>query len=122
MEISLENDRENHSVIKHYIGMSMNQMRHLEVDRIIEERHITSFIDFGCSEGLLLQKLSRSDAIQLAIGVDKDETALSSAVLVIAKLCRTLSLKISSSLSSLGESTTSIYSYTAVTPPRNTRK
>jgi ribosomal protein L11 methylase PrmA len=83
MHTSLESGRENSSVIKHYIGMSMNQMRHLEIDRIIETHNIDSLIDLGCSEGLLLQKLCRSESIQLAIGVDIDETAVSCTMLVI---------------------------------------
>ena len=72
MEISLKSDNEDHSVIQHYLGMTMNQMRHLEVSRAIEAKGIISVLDLGCSEGLLLQKLSRSEQIQLLVVVDVD--------------------------------------------------
>lgn len=66
--------------------MSMNQMRHLEIDRIIQDKHILSLLDLGCSEGLLLQKLGRSDTIQLLVGVDIEESALSYCSLVVLGL------------------------------------
>lgn len=81
IEISLENDTENTSVIRHVLGMSMNQMRHLRIEKIIEAHHIQSIIDLGCSEGLFLQKLGRSEKMNLIVGVDCDETAVTSAAL-----------------------------------------
>lgn len=77
MEITLKNDNENTTHIKHYVGMSMNQMRHLEIDRIIQDKAILSLLDLGCSEGSLLQKLGRSEKLQLLVGVDIEESALS---------------------------------------------
>lgn len=95
-------------------------MRHLEVDRIIEQRNIKTFIDLGCSEALLIQKLSRSENIELAVGVDRDSTAVSTAVLVLLMICRTPSLRISNSLSSSGGSMTSTYLFTEEMPPAST--
>jgi len=86
MILSLEKDRENHSVIRHYLGMSLNEMRHLEISRFIEHHNITRIMDLGCCEGALIQRLARSSTIELLVGVDIDETATSHAVMVMTIL------------------------------------
>lgn len=47
-------------------------MRYLDVGKVIDKFAIKSLIDFGCSEGLLIQKLARADNIELLVGVDID--------------------------------------------------
>lgn len=80
MSINIQNDHEKDKVIRHYLNMSMNEMRHLEIGYIIENHKIGSLIDFGCCEGLLIKKLSRSAKLRLLVGVDIEENAISSAV------------------------------------------
>jgi hypothetical protein len=121
MEMSLRSDSEDHSVIRHYLGMTMNQMRHLQVSRVIEANSVLSVLDLGCSEGLLLQKLSRSETIQLLVGVDKDETAVSSAVLVADALFRIPFPRTSNSRYSFNAKWTNTYISTLPTPPNATQ-
>lgn len=59
-------------------------MRHLEISRFIEQHNITRIMDLGCCEGSLIQRLARSSSIELLVGVDIDETAISHAVMVMS--------------------------------------
>jgi hypothetical protein len=59
MEPQLHYSSEGESVFKEYFGMKIWELRHLAVSRFIDAKQIKSVIDFGCSDGKLVQRLAR---------------------------------------------------------------
>jgi predicted TPR repeat methyltransferase len=56
--------------------MSVSEMRYYEVQTRLDARNVRKIIDLGCSEGLFLQRLSRSETYTRLVGVDIDNELL----------------------------------------------
>ena len=52
--------------------MKLWEMRHREVGKYAELHDIKRIADFGCSEGELINRLSRSEILEHIVGVDFD--------------------------------------------------
>ena len=52
--------------------MKVWELRHLEVSRFIEQHHITKVFDIACSDGKLINRLSRTHSTELLVGIDID--------------------------------------------------
>ena len=90
MEISLNNDRQNHSVIQSYCHMNMNDRRHAKVGQLLNELKITSIIDLGCADGTLLSKMCHIPHLVRLIGVDIGEDEVKKACLVLIILMQSV--------------------------------
>jgi len=52
------------------------------VNKILEKHKATRVLDLGCSEGTFLQRLSRCPKMEILVGLDIDEEALTRAKIV----------------------------------------
>ena len=52
--------------------MKLWEMRHCEVSKYAATHNIKRVADFGCSEGELITRLSRSEIIEHLVGIDFD--------------------------------------------------
>ncbi len=58
---------ESSSVFKDYLGMKIWEQRHLAVSKFIEEKSITKIMDIACSDGKLIQRISRSSTLEYVV-------------------------------------------------------
>ena len=61
MDISFREayDSDPNPVFKNYLGMKIWEQRHLAVSKLIEKHGIRKVLDIACSDGKLIQRLSR---------------------------------------------------------------
>ena len=63
-------------VLEPLYDISLNEERHMVVLDAALNRHITTILDLGCSEGHFLQRASRCASLELLVGVDIDKDAI----------------------------------------------
>ena len=66
-------ENEPNPIFKDYLGMKIWEMRHLAVSKLIANKQITRVLDIACSNGKLLQRLSRESSMELLVGIDIDQ-------------------------------------------------
>lgn len=73
-----ENQRKE-QIFKNESNLAVWELRHVKVSELIARLNLKRIIDFGCSEGELMLRLSRSEKIELFVGIDIDQEVVQEA-------------------------------------------
>ena len=92
MEYFENNNEKDNPIIKTDFNLTINEQRHSTVISYINTLSVCRILDLGCNDGSFMQLVARSSQLEFLVGLDLDDSYLSTAISVFIFLYRNVYL------------------------------